>query len=358
MVHHGQLSEWLTTSRDKSNGQTLDSLLILPIQRIPRYQLLLKELIKQTERFEEYHRDLSDLRNAYAQITEVAQVINERMKDNDRRQMVAKIEQRFDRSLMDKMGENLVIPARYFVTESSENPADGDYLTKHNKHGTPSHIVLFLFNDCLIYGYPEYSNSATTPLSNTSANGSKSPNIQALSALNTPRRPDSARKSRTNRLWGKELLKFGHKLDFDEVFRLDDVPENEYKGLHCLKIYARTHSLWVSFQSKEAKFEWMMLLNGTNQKANNRSIKTVQFGNRGQNKRKGHFVDIAYPVFVPDDYSDRCLKCKTTFTMLTRRHHCYYCGTLACGNCTNYRLSNAWKQHEIVRVCTQCQFGN
>lgn len=31
-----------------------------------------------------------------------------------------------------------------------------------------------------------------------------------------------------------------------------------------------------------------------------------------------------------------------------------YCGILACGSCTDFRLTNAWKQNEIVRVCTSC----
>ena len=40
-------------------GQSLQSLLIMPVQRVPRYELLLRELIKQTD---DDHVDMADLR--------------------------------------------------------------------------------------------------------------------------------------------------------------------------------------------------------------------------------------------------------------------------------------------------------
>ena len=286
-------------------------MLILPIQRIPRYQLLLKELIKRTEQYDEYHCDLYDLRNAFDQITEVTQCINDRMKENDRRQKVGLIETRFDRTLIDKIGENLVTPARTFVAESSDDPNDEDYIIKHDKHGKQTHVVIFVFNDCMIYGH--YENNTVNKVSSPTVTQSKSgKKRQSL----TPTRPQPARKSITVKtLFGvKSLLKFDNMMTFDDLFRLEDVAEDKYNNLYCLKVYARQHSFWISFSSKQCKFKWMTLLIETNDKANSRTIKAPI--------NTPYDIDIPYPVFIPDDYSDRCLTCKSKFTMLNRRHHC------------------------------------
>ncbi|CAB3998424.1 domain containing, partial [Paramuricea clavata] len=58
-------------------GQTLDSLLLMPIQRIPRYQLLLKELVKRTE---PEHPDFENLTEALAKAQETATDLNEHIR--------------------------------------------------------------------------------------------------------------------------------------------------------------------------------------------------------------------------------------------------------------------------------------
>ena len=60
-------------SSKKTNGKTIESLLISPIQRVPRYKLLLQELLKHTE---EDKSDHADLKLALASISEVALKIN------------------------------------------------------------------------------------------------------------------------------------------------------------------------------------------------------------------------------------------------------------------------------------------
>ena len=70
-------------------------------------------------------------------------------------------------------------------------------------------------------------------------------------------------------------------------------------------------------------------------------------------------IYLPLPAMVPDDYSDKCMGCKSAFTMLNRRHHCYYCGLLLCDGCTSKRVVDQWKYFfdgvEVnVRVCDQC----
>eukprot|EP01094_Clydonella_sp_ATCC50884_P019372 TRINITY_DN3764_c0_g1_i3.p1 TRINITY_DN3764_c0_g1~~TRINITY_DN3764_c0_g1_i3.p1 ORF type:complete len:212 (+),score=57.68 TRINITY_DN3764_c0_g1_i3:528-1163(+) len=56
----------------------LSSFLIMPIQRIPRYQMLLRELIKYTT---PEHTDYKSLTGAVAQIEEIADILDKRKKE-------------------------------------------------------------------------------------------------------------------------------------------------------------------------------------------------------------------------------------------------------------------------------------
>jgi len=63
--------------------QSLDSLLILPVQRIPRYNMLLNEIIKHTKHDEP---DYEDLVKALALIQQVALTVNDHVKELEIRQ--------------------------------------------------------------------------------------------------------------------------------------------------------------------------------------------------------------------------------------------------------------------------------
>lgn len=56
------------------NGMRLNSFLIMPVQRMPRYELLLRELISHTP---DDHPDLTALKSAYDNLKEVSKSINE-----------------------------------------------------------------------------------------------------------------------------------------------------------------------------------------------------------------------------------------------------------------------------------------
>eukprot|EP00727_Mastigamoeba_balamuthi_P000869 m51a1_g1078 putative pleckstrin domain-containing protein (1242) ;mRNA; r:9775-15834 len=80
-----KLLEKLEYSETLESG-SLESFLILPVQRIPRYVLLVKELIKNTP---SSHRDFQLIEEAMGQILEMADYINEmkRMSENQTRVM-------------------------------------------------------------------------------------------------------------------------------------------------------------------------------------------------------------------------------------------------------------------------------
>jgi len=116
------------------NRLNIESLIILPIQRMPRYKMLAEEIIKHTE---PRHPDLPQLRLALSKISEVNGAINSRMKEFDSRIEVQNIENRFHGKLT-----NLVTPSRRFIKQGS--------LCKIGLKDDQDYIFV-LFNDCLLY---------------------------------------------------------------------------------------------------------------------------------------------------------------------------------------------------------------
>src|SRR5690349_12017086 len=85
-----KFSEWIS-SVYRSNSQRsidLESLLITPIQRVPRYVLLLSEVVKHTPAT---HPDQADLAKALQSMRRVADVINERKRDSEKTSEVLRV---------------------------------------------------------------------------------------------------------------------------------------------------------------------------------------------------------------------------------------------------------------------------
>ncbi|KAL7718195.1 hypothetical protein QTN25_004494 [Entamoeba marina] len=114
----------------------LRSYLIMPVQRLPRYNLLLKELIQNTD---ENHPDYNNLNSAIEGIKEVTLEVNERVKDIERRAKVLKV-QTLITGLKDLQ---IVEPNRAYVME-------GMMIKVCKKANKPRYF--YLFNDLLIYG--------------------------------------------------------------------------------------------------------------------------------------------------------------------------------------------------------------
>eukprot|EP01125_Pyxidicula_operculata_P004740 TRINITY_DN1774_c1_g1_i2.p1 TRINITY_DN1774_c1_g1~~TRINITY_DN1774_c1_g1_i2.p1 ORF type:complete len:1193 (+),score=364.73 TRINITY_DN1774_c1_g1_i2:6-3584(+) len=82
-----EFAAWEAEVQSKLPGNAakanLTSLMITPIQRLPRYELLLRELIKHTP---ETHIDLPNLKTAVTKLSEVNRMINAKKQDSENRQ--------------------------------------------------------------------------------------------------------------------------------------------------------------------------------------------------------------------------------------------------------------------------------
>jgi len=126
-------------------GVKYDSLLILPIQRVPRYVLLLKELIALTP---PEHEDYADLQSATLKMEGIAHDINKSIKEAESRAYCIQIQQKIDT----KFGTvPLPIPClveahRKFVKEGGVIKSVS-LLERQTKR-------IFLFNDILLLCTP------------------------------------------------------------------------------------------------------------------------------------------------------------------------------------------------------------
>jgi len=115
----------------------LQSLLIQPIQRIPRYEMLLLDMLRKTSKG---HKSYRSLVQAVDKIKETAEYINERKREEENLEFMAKLEKQF----IGKLAKDLKLcqnPQRRFIKE-------GSVVLRAGKASTEMH--LFLFNDLLL----------------------------------------------------------------------------------------------------------------------------------------------------------------------------------------------------------------
>lgn len=131
----------LANLKEDPNAKRRDiyDLFITPIQRIPRYSLLLGSLIDITE---EDHPDYKDLVAAKALVEQVADVVNKRIEESNNRSEVVKINGKF---LWTDV--NILDPARRFIKEG--------YVYKISLEDLSiSQRILILFSDIVLLAIP------------------------------------------------------------------------------------------------------------------------------------------------------------------------------------------------------------
>ncbi|XP_064634533.1 uncharacterized protein LOC135492188 [Lineus longissimus] len=119
----------------------LNALLITPVQRVPRYKLLLDDLLACTPTT---HTDYASLKKAAKQISTVARHINDHIKEHENFQKMIEIQ----KSLEGSGAPKIVAPGRRFIKEG--------ILKRMSRNGGRSYErMFFLFSDMVMYAKPK-----------------------------------------------------------------------------------------------------------------------------------------------------------------------------------------------------------
>eukprot|EP01129_Flabellula_baltica_P006718 TRINITY_DN2546_c0_g1_i2.p1 TRINITY_DN2546_c0_g1~~TRINITY_DN2546_c0_g1_i2.p1 ORF type:complete len:484 (+),score=134.22 TRINITY_DN2546_c0_g1_i2:709-2160(+) len=149
--------KWLLEVRQNTNTvMDIDGYLIMPVQRIPRYNMLIADYIKHTW---DDHQDYADLKAASEEIERVALYLNEKKRNAENLETLVDLA-----SNIVGYGEELVVPSRCLI--------DKFQLVVSKKPRT-----LFLFNDILLITDETIKKNTTTyrfrnsiPIRNTMCN--------------------------------------------------------------------------------------------------------------------------------------------------------------------------------------------
>ena len=278
----------------------LPSFLIMPVQRIPRYNLLLRDLLKETE---SGHPDLDGLTLALKEMEQIAGYINDSIKAADSRRRMLAVQQ-----CLVGGGQNLIEPHRRYIREG--------LLIKVCRR-TDKERYFALFNDALIYADP-----LPTPSGNAKYRFRKFIPLTKLKIFSLPDDEEGATPSSPgvfSSVSGKKSLR-------KNAFQL----MNEQKSF---VVYGTT---------SEEKNSWM------------ESILDAQMGNQKATASGEEEDDYFQPIWMQDSETTRCLLCGTAFGMFTRRHHCRKCGLIFCSACTTHRVVLSRVRKEADRVCNKC----
>ncbi|XP_053458464.1 FYVE, RhoGEF and PH domain-containing protein 2 isoform X2 [Nycticebus coucang] len=285
-------------SSEASGSLTLQHHMLEPVQRIPRYELLLKEYV---QKLPAQAPDQADAQKALDMIFSAAQHSNAAITEMERLQDLWEVYQRLG------LDDDIVDPSNTLLRE-------GPVLKISFRRSDPLERYLFLFNNMLLYCVPRV--------------------IQVGAQFQVRTRIDVA----------------GMK-----VRELTDV---EFPNSFLVSGKQRT--LELQARSREEMISWMQACQAAIDQIErrNETFKAACQGPEGDTQEqelKSEELGLRAPQWVRDKMVTMCMRCQEPFNALTRRrHHCRACGYVICAKCSNYRAHLKYDDNRPNRVCYAC----
>jgi len=139
-------AEWLELAQ-KCENLSLESFLIMPVQRLPRYLLLLEELKRNTDKNDP---SMEDITEAHSKIQAMASALNTSLRQKDAQKKVQELEKKFDKDdprYKSSLGE-LATPTRILI---KEGPLSKKFGKLSRQLASWKEYYFFLFNDIIVY---------------------------------------------------------------------------------------------------------------------------------------------------------------------------------------------------------------
>lgn len=265
--------------------------LLKPVQRIPQYQLLLTDYLKNLS---EDSCDYKDTQAALAIVKEVANHANDIMKQGDNFQKLIQVQCRLNGH------HEIVQPGRIFLKEG---------VLKKLARKVMQPRMFFLFNDTLLY---------TTPVQSGQL---KLNNMLSLAGMKVSKPSQEAYQNELNieSVERSFILSASSAAERDEWLQAISTAISEY----------------------------------TKKKITFISGKPLHEGGLGDGG-DGTPLGSKAPIWIPDPRTTMCMICTCEFTLTWRRHHCRACGKVVCQACSSNKHSLEYLKKQPARVCDQC----
>ncbi|XP_015207818.2 FYVE, RhoGEF and PH domain-containing protein 6 [Lepisosteus oculatus] len=265
--------------------------LLKPVQRIPQYQLLLTDYLKNLS---EDSFDYKDTQAALGIVIEVANHANDIMKQGDNFQKLMQIQYSLNGH------HEIVQPGRVFLKE-------GTLMKLSRKVMQPR--TFFLFNDTLLY---------TTPVQSGMY---KLNSMLSLAGMKVSKPTQEA---------------YQNELNIESVERSFILSASS----------ATERDEWLEAISKAID-------DYTRKKISFFNSKSLEETDSAQ-VDSGAPLGSKAPIWIPDLRATMCMICTCEFTLTWRRHHCRACGKVVCQSCSLNKHRLEYLKNQPARVCDQC----
>ncbi|XP_072801191.1 FYVE, RhoGEF and PH domain-containing protein 2 isoform X3 [Vicugna pacos] len=283
---------------EASGSLTLQHHMLEPVQRIPRYELLLKEYV---QKLPAQAPDLADAQKALDMIFSAAQHSNTAITEMERLQELWEVYQRLG------LEDDIVDPSNTLLRE-------GPVLKISFRRSGPMERYLFLFNNMLLYCVPRV--------------------IQVGAHFQVRTRIDVA------------------------GMKVRELTDAEFP--HSFLVSGKQRTLELQARSQEEMISWMQAFQAAIdqiEKRNETFKAAVQSpgGDPQEQELQSEELGLRAPQWVRDKMVTMCMRCREPFNALKRRrHHCRACGYVVCARCSDYRAELKYDSNRPNRVCLDC----
>uniref|UniRef100_A0A8B9UV75 FYVE, RhoGEF and PH domain containing 2 n=1 Tax=Anas zonorhyncha TaxID=75864 RepID=A0A8B9UV75_9AVES len=275
---------------------TLQHHMLEPVQRIPRYELLLKDYI---QKLPPESPDRNDADKALELIFMVAKHSNTAIAEMERLQNLWEVYQRLG------LEDDIVDPSNELIKE-------GPVQKISTRNNSTSEKYLFLFNNMLLYCVPKV--------------------IQVGAEFQVRLRID---------------------MDGMKVQELNDM-----QFPHTFLVSGKQRTLELQARSGEEMNAWIKAFQDAIDRKEKRSesFKMVVRGlETGNPTLKTEELGCRAPQWVRDNLVTMCMRCKEPFNaIMRRRHHCRACGYVVCAHCSEHKVKLQYDGNRLNRVCQEC----
>uniref|UniRef100_A0A8B9QYY0 FYVE, RhoGEF and PH domain-containing protein 2 n=2 Tax=Anas platyrhynchos TaxID=8839 RepID=A0A8B9QYY0_ANAPL len=278
---------------------TLQHHMLEPVQRIPRYELLLKDYI---QKLPPESPDRNDAEKALELIFMVAKHSNTAIAEMERLQNLWEVSQRLG------LEHDIVDPSNELIKEEPVQK-----ISTRNNSTSEKYLILMGFNNMLLYCVPKV--------------------IQVGAEFQVRLR-----------------------IDMDGMKVRQEL--NDMQFPHTFLVSGKQRTLELQARSGEEMNAWIKAFQDAIDRKEKRS-ESFKMVVRGPSNAISHpqteELGCRAPQWVRDNLVTMCMRCKEPFNaIMRRRHHCRACGYVVCAHCSEHKVKLQYDGNRLNRVCQEC----